>query len=90
MRRLSKTEVSLLRWLRDQGGTCALSENGECAKYYRLVKIGYVEMRLPDRFNPTVVNFNLTESGQGILEVTESQQSVCSSRRHPNPSSGLP
>ena len=75
MRRLTKIEISFLRWLRDQGGNCALSENDECAKYYRLVKIGYVEMQLPDRFNPTIVNFNLTESGQGILEVTESQRS---------------
>jgi hypothetical protein len=88
MRRLTKTEVSLLTWPRDQGGTCALSEDSECAKYYRLVKIGYVEMQLPDRFNPTVVNFNLTESGQGILQVTESQQSVRNSGKHSNRSSG--
>jgi hypothetical protein len=87
MRRLTKTEISFLRGLRDQGGNSALAEN-ECAKYYRLVKIGYVEMQLPDRFNPTVVNFNITESGQGILEVTESQQSVRNSRRHSNSSSG--
>jgi hypothetical protein len=90
MRRLTKIEISFLRWLRDQGGTCALSESSEFAKYYRLVKTGYVEMQLPDGFNPTVVNFKLTESGQGILVVTESQQSVRNSRRHPNPSSGLP
>ena len=90
MRRLTRTEISFLRWLRDQGGNCALSENSEFAKYYRLVKAGYVEMQLPDRFNPAVVNIKLTESGQGILVVTESQQSVRNSRRHPNPSSGLP
>ena len=90
MRRLTKIEISFLRWLRDQGGTCALSESSEFAKYYRLVKTGYVEMQLPDRFDPTVVNFKLTESGQGILVVTESQQFVRNSRRHPNPSSGLP
>ena len=90
MRRLTKIEISFLRRLRDQGGTCALSESSEFAKYYRLVKTGYVEMQLPDRFDPTVVNFKLTESGQGILVVTESQQFVRNSRRHPNPSSGLP
>ena len=76
MRRLTKSEISFLRWLRDQGGTCALSESGECAKYYRLVKAGHVEMQLPDRFNPAVLNFKLTESGQGILEAAERQQSV--------------
>jgi hypothetical protein len=76
MRRLTKTEIFFLRWLRDQGGNSALSEKSDFAKYYRLVKTGYVEMQLPDRFNPTAVNFKLTESGQGILEVTESQQSA--------------
>jgi hypothetical protein len=76
MHRLTRTEISFLRWLRDQGGNCALSENSEFAKYYRLVKAGYVEMQLPDRFNPAVVNFKLTESGQGILEAAECQQSV--------------
>jgi hypothetical protein len=77
--RLTKIEISFLRWLRDQGGTCALSENSEFAKYYRLVKTGYVEMQLPDRFNPTVVNFKVTESGQGILEVTRIQSLPISS-----------
>jgi hypothetical protein len=66
MRRLTKIEVSFLGWLRDQGGKCAFSGNNQFSKYYRLVKAGYVEMQLPDRFNPSLVDFKLTESGQGI------------------------
>ena len=90
MRRLTKIEISFLRWLRDQGGNCAFSENNEFAKYYRLVKTGYVEMQLPDRFNPSVVNFKLTESGRGILEVTEGQQpSVIAARTQTAPA-GFP
>jgi hypothetical protein len=90
MRRLTKAEISFLRWLRDQGGNCALPENNEFGSYYRLVKTGYVEMQLPDRFIPAVVNFKLTESGQGVLEAAEGQQSVANTRTHPNRTSGLP
>ena len=68
MGKLTKVEISFLRWLYNQGGKCALSENDDLSTYYRLVKAGYVEVQLPDRFNPAVVNFKLTESGQGALE----------------------
>ena len=90
MRRLTKIEVSFLGWLRDQGGKCAFSGNNQFSKYYRLVKAGYVEMQLPDRFNPSLVNFKLTESGQGVLEAAEGQQPIRKSRTHPNPTSGRP
>jgi hypothetical protein len=66
--KLTKVEISFLRWLYNQGGRCALSENDDLSTYYRLVKAGYVEVQLPDRFNPAVVNFKLTESGQWALE----------------------
>ena len=63
MGKLTKVEISFLRWLYNQGGKCALSENDDLSTYYRLVKAGYVEVQLPDRFNPSVVKFKLTESG---------------------------
>ena len=49
-------------------------ENDDLSTYYRLVKAGYVEVQLPDRFNPAVVKFKLTESGQGELEAEEGHQ----------------
>ena len=74
MGKLTKVEISFLRWLYNQGGKCALSENDDLSTYYRLVKAGYVEVQLPDRFNPAVVKFKLTESGQGELEAEEGHQ----------------
>jgi hypothetical protein len=88
--KLTKVEISFLRWLYNQGGKCALSENDDLRTYYRLVKAGYVEVQLPDRFNPAVVNFKLTESGQGALEVAAGYQSVRAIRAHPTRTSRPP
>jgi hypothetical protein len=64
MGKLTKVEISFLGWLYDQGGKCTLSENDDFSKHHRLVKAGYVEVQLPDRFNPAVVNFKLTETSR--------------------------
>jgi hypothetical protein len=88
--KLTKVEISFLRWLYNQGGKCALSENDDLSTYYRLVKAGYVEVQLPDRFNPAVVNFKLTESGQGALEAADSHQPFRVSRTRPTRTSRPP
>ena len=90
MGKLTKIEISFLRWLYNQGGKCALSENDDLSTYYRLVKAGYVEVQLPDRFNPAVVNFKLTESGQGALEAAAGHQPVRAIRTHPTRTSRPP
>jgi hypothetical protein len=74
MGKLTKVEISFLGWLRDQGGKCALNWNDEFSKYYRLVNAGFIDVQLPDRFNPAVVTFKLTESGQEILRAVERTQ----------------
>jgi hypothetical protein len=74
MGKLTKIEILFLGWLRDQGGKCALDRNDEFSKYYRLVNAGFIEVQLPDRFNPAVVTFKLTESGQEILKTVERTQ----------------
>jgi hypothetical protein len=45
------------------------------------VNAGYIEVQLPDRFNPAVVTFKLTESGQEILRAVERTQPVRKSRK---------
>jgi hypothetical protein len=45
------------------------------------VNVGYIEVHLPDRFNPAVVTFKLTESGQEILRAVERTQPVRKSRK---------
>ena len=90
MGKLTKVEISFLRWLYNQGGKCALSENDDLSTYYRLVKAGYVEVQLPDRFNPAVVNFELTESGQRALETAAGHQPVGAIRTYPTRTSKPP
>ena len=81
MGKLTKVEISFLRMLYEQGGKCALSENDDFSTHYRLVNAGYIEVQLPDRFNPAVVTFKLTESGQEILKAVERTQPVHKSRK---------
>jgi hypothetical protein len=88
--KLTKFEISFLRWLYNQGGKCALSEKDDLSTYYRLVKAGYVEVQLPDRFNPAVVKFKLTESGQGALEAIAGHQPVGAIRTRPTRASRPP
>jgi hypothetical protein len=88
--KLTKVEITFLRWLYTQGGKCALSENDDLSAYYRLVKAGYVEVQLPDRFNPAVVKFKLTESGQGAFQAAEAHQLFRVTRPRPTRTSGPP
>jgi hypothetical protein len=81
MGKLTEVEISFLEWLRDQGGKYALNGNDEFSKYYRLVNAGFIEVQLPDRFNPAVVTFKLTESGQEFLKAVERTQPLRESRK---------
>lgn len=70
MSKLTNEEISLLRWLRENGGRRAVSGNSDLSGYGRVVASGYVEVK-PNRFSADTVYFTITKGGRKILESAE-------------------
>jgi hypothetical protein len=68
--RFTPSELSFLRWLRDEGGTGARSGSMWIGSTDRLVTAGFIEAH-PDKLSPDTVHYTLTDKGLLALEEAE-------------------